>query len=269
MDIGEVELLADEDRSGGWLLLLDRVRQSYVSLDDPSYIEFPYVQVLADAIETLPAGPLDTLHIGGGGATLARWLATARPGSHQIVFEAHAELLRVVRTRLPVAAETEIEFRLGDGRAGVADQPSGSADVVVIDAFSGGRVPAELSTAEFFADVARVLRPAGILLVNTTAAARSVYLRRFVAAIATVYTDVVMTGEQTADVGNLVIVAATGRLASGARPAGARPDSPMGPSIALSGPALLEFIDGAEPLTDASSMRSPIPPDESWRVGTY
>ena len=35
----EVELLADDDRPGGWLLLLDRVRQSYVDLHDPTYLE--------------------------------------------------------------------------------------------------------------------------------------------------------------------------------------------------------------------------------------
>jgi hypothetical protein len=34
----------------------------------------------------------------------------------------------------------------------------------------------------------------------------------------------------------------------------------------LTGPALSTFIGDAQPLTDASSMRSPIPPDESWRV---
>ena len=262
---GEVELLADEDRPGGWLLLLDRVRQSYVELDDPSYLEFPYVQALAEALSALPPGPLDAVHVGGGGATLPRWLAHARPGSVQVVFESNADLLRVVRTRLPVPPDAGIELRLGDGRHGLADLDDDSADVVVIDAFSGGRVPADLSTTEFFADVARVLRTSGLLLVNTTAAAASGYLRRYVAAVATEFGEIAMSGEAGPGVGNLVIVAArTGSLPIELALAD---DGPLGPSLALSGPALASFVDGAEPLSDASSMRSPVPPDETWRVG--
>ncbi|MET3806000.1 spermidine synthase [Nakamurella sp. UYEF19] len=265
-DGGEVELLADEDRPGGWLLLLDRVRQSYVSLDDPTYLEFPYVQVLAETIDALPPGPLDVVHVGGGGATLPRWIDEVRPGSVQVVFESHAELLRVVQTRLPLPPGSGVDLELADGRDGVAGLPTDSADAVVLDAFSGGRVPAALSTAEFFADVARVLRPAGILLVNTTGAANSLYLRRLVAAVSAWFPEVLVHGDDRGTVGNLVIAAA----AAGGLPIETivAEDGPMGRPIALSGPELAAFLDGAEPLTDASSLRSPTPPDETWRVGS-
>lgn len=265
-DGGEVELLADEDRPGGWLLLLDRVRQSYVSLDDPTYLEFPYVQVLAETVDALPPGPLDVVHVGGGGATLPRWIAEIRPGSVQVVFEAHSELLRVVRARLPMRPDSGVDLRLGDGRSGVAGRPSDSADAVVLDAFSGGRVPAALSTAEFFADVFRVVRPTGMLLVNTTGLTHSLYLRRLVAAISESFPEVLVYGESRGMVGNLVIAAA----GAGALPIGAvvADDGPMGPPLALSGPALTSFVDNAEPLTDVSSLRSPTPPDETWRVGS-
>lgn len=266
MDGGEVELLADDDQPGGWLLLLDRVRQSYVSLDDPTYLEFPYVQVLAEIIEGLPPGPLDVVHVGGGGATLPRRLAVTRPGSAQIVFESHAELLRVVRARLPLPAGSGVEFRLADGRSGVTTVTAAAADVVVIDAFSGGRVPAGLSSAEFFDDVSRVLRPSGLLLMNTTAASTSMYLRRLLAAIAMSFPEILTWGESGGAVGNLVIVAAR----AGQFPAGSSllRDGPMGRPRSLSGPALAAFIDKAEPLTDAGGMRSPIPPDDTWRVGS-
>ncbi|WP_090475990.1 spermidine synthase [Nakamurella panacisegetis] len=265
MNDGQVELLADDDRPGGWLLLLDRVRQSYVALDDPSYLEFPYVQALAEAVVAMPEGPLEAIHIGGGGATLPRWLAQVRPGSAQVVFEPHPELLRVVQSRLPVPPDSGIEFRPADGRRGLGAHPADSADVVVIDAFSGGRVPAELSTAEFFADVARVLRSTGLLLINTTAAAQSMYLRRIVAAVATQFAEIVVSGQTTGDVGNLVIVA--GRAGHLPIELVLAEDGPLGPSLALSGPALGDFVGDVEPLTDASPMRSPIPPDATWRVG--
>lgn len=264
-DGGEVELLADEDRPGGWLLLLDRVRQSYVSLDDPTYLEFPYVQVLAEAIGALALGPLDVVHVGGGGATLPRWIAEMRPGSVQVVFESHAELLRLVRARLPMSPASGVDLRLEDGRSGLAGLPPDSADAIVVDAFSGGRVPAALSTAEFFADVDRVLRSAGLLLVNTTGTTDSPYLRRLVAAISDFFPEVLVYGESHGTVGNLVLAAAT---AGGPSIDAVRvEDGPMGPPLALSGPALLSFVGAVEPLTDASSLRSPIPPDDTWRVG--
>ena len=263
VDGGVVELLADDDRRGGWLLLLDRVRQSYVCLDDPAYLEFPYVQVLAEAIGALPPGVLDVVHVGGGAATLPRWIAASRPGSVQVVFESHPELFRVVQTRLPIPAGSGIDLRQGDGRSGLSGLRTASADVVVIDAFSGGRVPAALGTIEFFGAVTRVLRPTGILLMNATGTPSSPYLRRLVAAMASLFAEIVLYGDVTTDVGNLVIAATPGRLAAETLLA---PDGPMGPPLALSGPSLSDFIDGADPLSDASSMRSPVPPDDTWRV---
>jgi hypothetical protein len=262
----EVELLVDEDQPGGWLLLLDRVRQSYVCLDDPTYLEFPYAQALADMVSALPAGPLEAIHIGGGGATLPRWLAATRPGSIQLVFETHAELLRIVRNRLPFDPSAQIDIRLGDGRAGLAVLPSDSADLVVVDAFSGGRVPANLTTAEFIADVARVLRETGLLLINATAGSSSEYLRRLVAAVASQLPEILVLGGQGAVVGNVVIAAARvdGMPADLIVP----DDGPFSRPLALSGRTLSVFIEGVQPLTDASSMRSPIPPDATWRVGT-
>ncbi len=83
-------LLADADRPGGWLLLVDRIRQSYVDLDDPTYLDFEYVQSFADVLDALPPGRLAVTHVGGGAGTLARYVAATRPGSPQIVLEPDA-----------------------------------------------------------------------------------------------------------------------------------------------------------------------------------
>ena len=45
------------------------------------------MQAFADVLDALPAGPLAVTHVGGGGCTLARYLAATRPGSSQIVLE--------------------------------------------------------------------------------------------------------------------------------------------------------------------------------------
>jgi len=261
----EVELLADDDRPGGWLLLLDRVRQSYIDLDDPTYLEFPYVQVLAATVAALPAGPLDVVHIGGGGATLARWIAATRPGSSQLVAESHGELHRIVRDRLPVEPSSGIDLRHGDGRSVLAELPDDSVDVVVIDAFSGGRVPGDLTTVEALGDARRILRSSGLLLMNVTAAAESRYLRRLVAALAGPFAELVLQGDQHGAVGNLVIVAA----GPDQLPAGVIvEDGLLGPPLPLTGESLRSFVGAVSPLSVDSPMRSPEPPEESWRVHT-
>jgi SAM-dependent methyltransferase len=264
-----VELLADSDRPGGYLLLMDRIRQSYVDLDDPTYLDFEYVQAFADVVDALPGGRLAVTHIGGGACTLARYVAATRPGSPQIVLEPDAEMTALVRARLPFARGTRVRIRPVDGRGGLRDLADASADVVVLDAFLGGRVPAELTTAEFFADVARVLRPAGALLVNVADGPPGLFARRLTAAVSTAFGSVLLTGDSAViklrRFGNLVLAASPTELPVDAiRSAGARA---MFPRTVLDSSQLRRFLGSAAPLTDAAPMRSPEPPDELWRVG--
>lgn len=261
--LGCVELLADADRPGGWLLTIDRIRQSYVDLDDPTYLDFEYIQAFADVLGALPAGPLAVTHIGGGGLTLARWVAATRPGSPQIVLEPDTALTAVVRARLPLRPRSRIRVRPVDGRAGIAALADGSADVVALDAFHGGRVPAELGTSEFAAEVARVLRPDGVLLANIADGPPLTYARRFVATLRTALPQTAVTGEPAVlkgrRFGNLVVAASRAALPLDAI-ARAAASAPFRRSVAV------DFGSGAAPFTDTDAMRSPAPPDETWRV---
>jgi SAM-dependent methyltransferase len=266
---GEVELLADADRSGGWLLLIDRIRQSYVDLEDPGYLDFEYVRSIADVIDALPPGRLAVTHVGGGGCTLARYVAATRPGSSQLVLEPDAELIALVRARLPFARGVKVRIRPVGGRDGLAELPPAGADVVVLDAFAGGRVPGELTTGECLAEIARVLRPSGALLVNVADGGNLGYTRRLAVTVRAALPEVLVRGDPAVlkgrRFGNLVLaaaraglpVAAVTRAAAGA----------MFPQRVLSGAELDRFVAGARPLTDADPMRSPQPPDELWRVG--
>ncbi|MFN2517853.1 MAG: spermidine synthase [Jatrophihabitantaceae bacterium] len=266
---GVAELLADADRPGGWLLLLDRIRQSYVDLDDPSYLDFEYVQAFAEVLDALPPGPLDVTHIGGGGCTLARYVAQQRPGSSQIVLEPDAALTALVRSRLPFARGTRVRIRPVGGRVGVAALAAASADVVVLDAFHGGRVPAELTTAEFFADVARVLRPCGVLLVNVADGPPGQFVRRLVSTMCAALPSALLIADPAVlkrrRFGNLVLAASRHELpvAQVTRAVYAA----AFPRRVLAGPELAAFAGGAAALTDAAPMRSPQPPEEMWRVG--
>ena len=90
-----VELLGDADRPRAWMLLADGVPQSYVDLDDPYHLELEYLRRLGHVIDLAgPAGvPLRVLHLGGGGLTLARYVAATRPGSHQLAAESDARIV--------------------------------------------------------------------------------------------------------------------------------------------------------------------------------
>jgi hypothetical protein len=265
---GELELLADDNRPGGWLLLLDRIRQSYVDLDDPTYLDFEYVQAFAGVVDAMGDGSLAVTHVGGGACTLARYIAVARPGSPQIVLEPDEALTALVRARLPFPRGARIRVRAVEGRPGTAGLKDASADLLVLDAFLGGRVPTNLTTAEYAADVARVLRPDGLLLANVADGPPLLYVRRLLAAVRTALPNALVRADPAVlkgrRFGNIVLAAGRGHLPVDLVTRHAA--RAMFPQQVLSGAALTKFVGTAAALTDADPMRSPAPPDEIWRV---
>nr|BFE82679.1 hypothetical protein GCM10020093_052800 [Planobispora longispora] len=180
---GEVDLLRDLDRSSGWVISKDGVPQSYVDLDDPTYLDFEYVQLMADVIDLLDEGPLDVAHIGGCACTLPRYVAATRPGSRQIVAEPDGALVQLVRDQLRLKSVPRLKVRILDGRTATTGLHDASADLLVLDAFSGATMPIDLATREYMGDVARVLRPAGTLLVNIADGKGLAFARRVLATI--------------------------------------------------------------------------------------
>lgn len=258
----------DADRPGGRVLLLDRVRQSYVDLEDPGYLDFEYMRWAACVIAALPEGPLAVTHVGGGAGTLVRYISAQRPGSTNIVCEPDVELTELVRARLPFARDVRVRIRPVDGRSGVAALADASADLVVLDAFAGGRVPAELTTVEFFADVARVLRASGVLIANLGDGGGLDYTRRVVAGLLAALPSAMVIADKGVLAGRRYgnILLAAGRvglpLETVRRGLAAEPF----PSQVLTGAALTRWVGGRDPFADADARRSPAPPEETWRV---
>lgn len=156
------------DEHGGATVLRDGHQQSYVDPDDPLLLVFEYVQHLALVLQALrpdPA-PLAVTHVGGAGMTFARWVHRVHPGSPQIVLEPDVALTELVRREIPLPRGHRVRVRPLSGQEGVAGLRDGSADVVVVDAFDGGRVPGELAGAAWARELARVLAPDGVVLAN-------------------------------------------------------------------------------------------------------
>jgi len=180
---GRVELASVPGRPRAWTLLVDGTPQSHVDLDDPQYLEFEYMRWLGHLADlTAPPGtPLDVLHLGGGGLTLARYVAATRPGSSQLAVEADPAVADLVRERLPLDQRPRragggragrVRVRVADARAVLEDAPAGSADLVIADLFAGARTPAHLTSVEF--DAAALRRRSGfhlLLLAMLTAIA--------------------------------------------------------------------------------------------------
>ena len=76
-------VVADPDRPGGRTLELDTLRHSYVDLSDPEYLEFDYTKAIASVADAIrpPGAPMQALHIGGGGFTIAA-LPGGDPAGH-------------------------------------------------------------------------------------------------------------------------------------------------------------------------------------------
>ena len=267
---GSAELVADPDRPTAWTLLIDGTAQSHVDLADPTHLEFEYVRRtghLLDALDPAPPAPLRVLHLGGGAWTLPRYVAATRPGSAQRVVELDGALVDLVRSRLP-ADGLGLDVRVADARAGLADVPAGTCDVVLLDVYAGARIPAHLTSVEFLREVARVLAPDGCYVANLAdgAGARNLRPRRspldfaqaqaatagaVFAEVAAVASPDVLHGRRF---GNVVLITGTDlpltevarRVAADPFPARVEPGA--------------EFADGAEVVTDATATPSHRPP---------
>ncbi len=257
-------LIPDRAYANAFTLRVGRTDQSYVDLDDPLRLEFDYVQRIADVLDSLaPQGErLRVVHIGGAAMTVPRYVASTRPQSAQVVFEPDAELTEFVRTHLPLPRRSGIKVREADGRSGVAELRDGFAEVLVLDAFVGARVPAELTSVEFWAETRRVLTPGGALLVNVTDRGPFGYARRVLAGLAATYSHLAFCAEPATlkgrRFGNVILVAANAPLPVEelAQRAGSSPY----PYRVLHGGRVAQLLAHATPFTDADREASPPPP---------
>jgi spermidine synthase len=245
------EVVVDPERPSGRLLILDRGHNSYVDLDDPTYLEFRYIRVMVDVIDTeMPEGALDVLSIGGGGFTFPGYLDATRPGTHHVVLEIDSSLVDIGRNDLGFHAEAEVVA--DDARRSIADVPPRSVDVVIGDAFTGLTVPWHLTTVEFVATVGEKLAPGGLYTINVIDRPEARFARAEVATLEQVFGHVAVfappgyfTGESG---GNYVLIGSHDPIDVEGVSAALRARG--GAEIGLTGLDLDRFVDGAEPLTD-------------------
>ncbi|GAA4921688.1 fused MFS/spermidine synthase [Actinoplanes utahensis] len=245
---------ADPARDGGRTLVLNSARHSYVDLDDPTHLEFEYVQWIGAVADVLkPAGaPVQALHLGGGGFTVPNYLRATRPGSDQLVLELDGGLVDLDQRSLGLRTGPDLRVRVGDARVGLAERPEASYDLVVGDAFGHLVVPWHLATREMADEVARVLRPDGVYAQNVIDYPPNRFIRAELATVAAAFPHVALIAPPAALAGeegsNFVILAAHRELPLDAiRP---RLSALKQPATLLSGRPLTDFIGDSRILTD-------------------
>jgi hypothetical protein len=244
-------------------LRIGRTDQSYVDLDDPRRLEFDYVQRLADVLDSVtePGERLRVVHVGGAAMTLPRYIAATRPSSAQIVLEPDVELTTFVRRHLPLPVRCGIKVRGTDGRRGIAGLRDGYADLVIIDAFVGARVPAELTTKEFLADARRSLSDHGVIILNLTDRGPLGYARRVLAGVGQVFPHVLLCIESSTlkgrRFGNVIIAGGATALPYSAIAERAG-QSPF-PYRVLRGARLNQLLSDSTPFSIKDAEESPDP----------
>lgn len=247
-------------------LVVDGTPQSSVNLGDPTDLGFEYVERIGHVVDLLAPerAPVTAVHFGAGALTLPRYVAATRPGSRQQVIELERELVDFVRERLPLPKDASIRIRYGDAREVAERLPEGlhgAADLVVVDVFAGARIPAPVTTTEFYSLTARLLAPTGVLTVNVADGAGLRFARGQIATVRAVLPEVAVLAEPQVlkgrRFGNLVIVASRAPLpmtwlprlvASGPHPASA-----------VAGEDLAALVRDAVPVTDDTATGSPEP----------
>lgn len=270
-EYGTAKLMPDVDRERAWLLTVDGAPQSYVDLDEPTYLEFEYARRLGYVLDAVAeaGAALDVLHLGGGALTLPRYVAATRAGSRQDVVDADRGLLDLVTEHLPLADDAGIALHAADARGWLEAAPGGSADVIIGDVFGGSRIPAHLTSLGYAREAERVLRADGVYLANLADSAPFAFLRSQLATFAAVFEELAVIAEpgvlRGRRFGNAVLIASHRPIDAGAL--ARRTAADAFPARVEHGPALREFLGGARPVGDADAVPSPEPPGGTFGIG--
>lgn len=250
-------VLIDDARPTGRTLQLDTLWHSYIDLEDPTHLRFAYTRTIAAVLEEThaPGRSVRALHIGGGGATVARFLHATRPDSDNLVFEIDPGVVDIDNQDLGLREGDGLEVEVRDGRRGLAAQPDDSRDVVIGDAFGGVSVPWHLTTREVVSDVARVLDDGGVYVLNVIDYAPLGFARAELATLADVFDHVAVIaspdslGGASSGGGNLILVGSDSELPLAGIRAGVQEEVPEY-SVLDDEAGLAEFMGDARVLTD-------------------
>jgi spermidine synthase len=262
----QAEIRPDRFATGAFELVVDGTPQSHVNLDDPTQLFFEYVSRMGHVIDQLgmPGQPITALHLGAGALTLPRYIEATRPGSRQQVLELEPAIVELVRAELPLPRGASIRVRYGDARTTLGKLPAGlrgSVDLLVVDVFGGARIPAHVTSVEFYRECGAFLAPDGVALVNVADGSGAAFARGQGATLSMAFDDLAVLAEPQVlrgrRFGNFVFVASASPL-----PLDWMPRLMAGgphPAAVVHGRELRDWIAGAPVVLDSTAVPSPPP----------
>ncbi len=152
-----------ETASHGKVLVLDGAIQ-ITEVD-----EFVYQEMLAHVPLLAHGAARRVLIIGAGDGGVLRRVLQHRGVEQAVMVEIDGEVMRLSREHLPgigggAWTDPRTQVIVGDGIAHVAGAAPGSYDVIIVDSTDPVGVGEALFTEVFYADCARVLSPAGLVV---------------------------------------------------------------------------------------------------------
>ena len=150
------------------VLYLDALLHSYVDINDPLFLHYPYEKVFGDIATTIAHDKRDmvSLFIGGGGYTMPRFLEVMYPNTSVEVVEIDPEVVEVATEYFALPVNTRIIRYTEDARTKLQDLPLGKYEFIVGDAFNDVSVPYHLTTLEFNEMVHGLLAYDGVYAIN-------------------------------------------------------------------------------------------------------
>lgn len=158
-----------EERGLRLMHLGDDAIQSRMRIDRPDELSLAYTRAMMGGLMFMPRAR-DFLMIGLGGGSLAKFIHRRLPRARVTAVEINAQVLIAARTMFGVPRDGKrFTALLGDGAKVVRTLEPASYDIVLLDAYCGGRQVPAITRRAFYERVRGVLRPGGVLVVNCIA----------------------------------------------------------------------------------------------------
>lgn len=256
---GLAEIEPDPYGANRYILKVNGVPSSHIDLDDPGYLDFEYMRWMEPVFTIgFPTEEFDgrtrklrVLHLGGGGCSMARWVAATYENARQVVVELDAKLAELVRTRFDVPRAPLVRLRVGDAGQVLPTLSDDSRDIIIRDVFAGSITPRELTTVGYAQEAQRVLDQGGVYLLNCGDSADLAGARAEAATLLSVFSHVAMIADapmlKGRRYGNIVFLASDEPLTLGASFERNLRIAPL-PAQLVAGAGVTKFAAGATPI---------------------
>ncbi|MCA0253954.1 MAG: fused MFS/spermidine synthase, partial [Proteobacteria bacterium] len=140
--------------------------QSCEFLEEHHKIAHNYTKMFLGAL-FINDNPKNILVVGLGGGNIQKALNFLLPNAQIDTVEINPALPELVEKYFDYKEDEHNKFYIQDAAEFVLNAPSNSYDVVFIDAFGSEYIPPHLLTDKFMSNVKRILKPGGVVAMNT------------------------------------------------------------------------------------------------------